>query len=61
MPMPGNTSTIPIHQIAAGARRPERVLGMHFFSPVEKMPLLEVIPTDATAPEGCVIVTGLMR
>ncbi len=49
-----NTSTIPIHQIASGAQRPERVLGMHFFSPVEKMPLLEVIPTDATAPEAIV-------
>jgi 3-hydroxyacyl-CoA dehydrogenase / enoyl-CoA hydratase / 3-hydroxybutyryl-CoA epimerase len=49
-----NTSTIPIHQIAARAERPERVLGMHFFSPVEKMPLLEVIPTDATAPEAIV-------
>jgi len=49
-----NTSTIPIHEIAAQARRPERVLGMHFFSPVEKMPLLEVIPTDATAPEAIV-------
>jgi 3-hydroxyacyl-CoA dehydrogenase/enoyl-CoA hydratase/3-hydroxybutyryl-CoA epimerase len=49
-----NTSTIPIHQIAAGAQRPERVLGMHFFSPVEKMPLLEVIPTDATAAEAIV-------
>jgi 3-hydroxyacyl-CoA dehydrogenase / enoyl-CoA hydratase / 3-hydroxybutyryl-CoA epimerase len=46
-----NTSTIPIRQIAARARRPERVLGMHFFSPVEKMPLLEVIPTLASAPD----------
>jgi 3-hydroxyacyl-CoA dehydrogenase/enoyl-CoA hydratase/3-hydroxybutyryl-CoA epimerase len=49
-----NTSTIPIHDIAAEAARPERVLGMHFFSPVEKMPLLEVIPTDATEPEAVV-------
>jgi 3-hydroxyacyl-CoA dehydrogenase / enoyl-CoA hydratase / 3-hydroxybutyryl-CoA epimerase len=49
-----NTSTIPIHEIAANAQRPERVLGMHFFSPVEKMPLLEVIPTDLTAPEAVV-------
>ncbi len=43
-----NTSTIPIGDIAAGAAHPERVLGMHFFSPVEKMPLLEVIPHEGT-------------
>ncbi len=49
-----NTSTIPIRDIAAEAVRPERVLGMHFFSPVEKMPLLEVIPTEATDPEAIV-------
>ena len=49
-----NTSTIPIRQIATRARRPERVLGMHFFSPVEKMPLLEVIPTSATSPDTVV-------
>ncbi|MBA3260537.1 MAG: fatty acid oxidation complex subunit alpha FadJ [Gemmatimonadales bacterium] len=49
-----NTSSIPIRDIAAAAVHPERVLGMHFFSPVEKMPLLEVIPTEATGPEAIV-------
>jgi len=49
-----NTSTIPIANIAAVAARPERVLGMHFFSPVHKMPLLEVIVTPETAPEATV-------
>jgi 3-hydroxyacyl-CoA dehydrogenase/enoyl-CoA hydratase/3-hydroxybutyryl-CoA epimerase len=44
-----NTSTIPIAQIAQVLSHPERMLGMHFFSPVEKMPLLEVIVTDKTA------------
>jgi 3-hydroxyacyl-CoA dehydrogenase/enoyl-CoA hydratase/3-hydroxybutyryl-CoA epimerase len=45
-----NTSTIPISQIAEAATRPERVIGMHFFSPVHKMPLLEVIEADLTDP-----------
>jgi 3-hydroxyacyl-CoA dehydrogenase/enoyl-CoA hydratase/3-hydroxybutyryl-CoA epimerase len=49
-----NTSTIPIRQIAEHARRPERILGMHFFSPVERMPLLEVIPTEVTSPDTLV-------
>ena len=47
-----NTSTIPIASIAEGTRHPERVLGMHFFSPVDRMPLLEVIPAAETAPRA---------
>jgi len=49
-----NTSTIPITRIAETAAHPERVLGMHFFSPVHRMPLLEIIATALTAPEAIV-------
>jgi 3-hydroxyacyl-CoA dehydrogenase/enoyl-CoA hydratase/3-hydroxybutyryl-CoA epimerase len=45
-----NTSSIPIRDVARGAKRPERILGMHFFSPVHKMPLLEVVVTPETEP-----------
>jgi 3-hydroxyacyl-CoA dehydrogenase/enoyl-CoA hydratase/3-hydroxybutyryl-CoA epimerase len=46
-----NTSSIPIADIASASGHPETVVGMHYFSPVDKMPLLEVIVTPRTADE----------
>jgi 3-hydroxyacyl-CoA dehydrogenase/enoyl-CoA hydratase/3-hydroxybutyryl-CoA epimerase len=45
-----NTSALSIAGIAAAAAHPERVLGMHYFSPVPKMPLLELVVAEKTAP-----------
>ncbi|WMY75625.1 fatty acid oxidation complex subunit alpha FadJ [Buttiauxella selenatireducens] len=46
-----NTSSLPIADIAANAVRPEQVIGLHYFSPVDKMPLVEVIPHAGTSAE----------
>ncbi|HYW06467.1 MAG TPA: 3-hydroxyacyl-CoA dehydrogenase NAD-binding domain-containing protein [Longimicrobium sp.] len=44
-----NTSTIPIARLAEASARPQNVIGLHFFSPVDKMPLLEIITHEGTA------------
>jgi len=46
-----NTSTIPITKLAAGLKRPEQFCGIHFFNPVRKMPLVEVIRGEKTSDE----------
>jgi 3-hydroxyacyl-CoA dehydrogenase/enoyl-CoA hydratase/3-hydroxybutyryl-CoA epimerase len=46
-----NTSALPISEMAAGTRHPERVVGLHFFNPVHRMQLVEVIAARQTAPE----------
>ena len=56
-----NTSSIPIGEIAKASAHPETVLGMHYFSPVNKMPLLEVIVTPRTADEVTATAVALGR
>jgi 3-hydroxyacyl-CoA dehydrogenase/enoyl-CoA hydratase/3-hydroxybutyryl-CoA epimerase len=56
-----NTSSIPIGKLAEASRRPENVVGMHFFSPVAKMPLLEVIRHPGTSEETLATIVELGR
>jgi 3-hydroxyacyl-CoA dehydrogenase/enoyl-CoA hydratase/3-hydroxybutyryl-CoA epimerase len=56
-----NTSTIPITDIAAQAARPENVVGMHFFNPVDRMPLVEVIRGQKTSDAALVTVASFAR
>ncbi|HEX7528699.1 MAG TPA: 3-hydroxyacyl-CoA dehydrogenase NAD-binding domain-containing protein [Thermoanaerobaculia bacterium] len=56
-----NTSTLPITEIASKAAHPERVVGMHFFNPVHKMPLVEVIYGAKTDPEVTATIFDLAK
>jgi 3-hydroxyacyl-CoA dehydrogenase len=56
-----NTSTLPITEIAVGAIEPGRVAGMHFFNPVHKMPLVEVIRGERTSDETVATIFALAK
>ena len=56
-----NTSTIPIARIASAAAQPARVVGMHFFNPVHRMPLVEVIRGERSSDEAIATVFDLAR
>jgi 3-hydroxyacyl-CoA dehydrogenase / enoyl-CoA hydratase / 3-hydroxybutyryl-CoA epimerase len=56
-----NTSTIPIARIAASAARPDHVAGMHFFNPVHRMPLVEVIRGDRSSDETIATIFALAK
>lgn len=56
-----NTSSLPIHQIAEKAAKPENVIGLHYFSPVDKMPLVEVIAHEKTSPQTIATTVAFAR
>lgn len=56
-----NTSSLPIAHIAAKAARPENVIGLHYFSPVDKMPLVEVIAHETTSAQTIATTVAFAR
>ncbi len=56
-----NTSSLPISEIAAATKRPDRVVGMHFFNPPPLMPLVEVIKGDKTSDETVKVTMELAK
>lgn len=56
-----NTSTIPITRLAQGLKYPERFCGIHFFNPVRKMPLVEVIRGEKTSDQTVATAVGLAK
>jgi 3-hydroxyacyl-CoA dehydrogenase/enoyl-CoA hydratase/3-hydroxybutyryl-CoA epimerase len=56
-----NTSTIPITSLAEASERPEQFIGIHFFSPAEKMPLVEIIRGKKTSDEALAVTLDFVQ
>lgn len=56
-----NTSSLSITEMAVNLKRPENFIGMHFFNPVNRMPLVEIIPGAKTSPQTIVTLVTLAK
>lgn len=56
-----NTSSLSVNTLAKSLKHPERFIGMHFFNPVPRMPLVEVVPGEKTTPETVATVVDLCK
>jgi 3-hydroxyacyl-CoA dehydrogenase/enoyl-CoA hydratase/3-hydroxybutyryl-CoA epimerase len=56
-----NTSSLKISDMGSVLKHPERLVGMHFFNPANKMPLVEVVASDKTSPEAIVTAVETCR
>lgn len=56
-----NTSSLTIDEMSQGMQHPERFVGMHFFNPVHKMPLVEVVAGKASTPEAVATAVALCK
>lgn len=56
-----NTSALSVNEMASVLKKPERFIGVHFFNPVNRMPLVEIIPAEKTSEEVITKTVGLIR
>ncbi|MCW1883425.1 3-hydroxyacyl-CoA dehydrogenase NAD-binding domain-containing protein [Luteolibacter flavescens] len=56
-----NTSALPIHELADSISHPDRLVGLHFFNPVHRMPLVEVVRTSTTSDETLATAVAFVR
>ncbi|MCE5318181.1 MAG: fatty-acid oxidation protein subunit alpha, partial [Parachlamydia sp.] len=56
-----NTSSLSVNTLSKSLKAPERFIGMHFFNPVPRMPLVEVVPGEKTTPEAVATVVDLCK